>query len=343
MLETVGEEDFRGFSFVWGHPHFDKYSYEGGIGVVGWLKKQIITYAMPIVFLIGFALLVYPSFSDYWNSFHQSEAIMHYAEAVADMKEEDYKRILDSATDYNKTHPINWNFTEKDREEYNKELNFNNDGAMGYIEIPKINVKLSIFHGTDESVLQTSIGHLEGTSLPVGGIGTHSVLSGHRGLPSARLFSDLDQLREGDIFTIHVLNETLTYEVDQIRVVLPTDLSALTIDPKQDYLTLVTCTPYGINTHRLLVRGHRIENVDGNASIISDAVQIKPIFIAPFIAMPICALLIIYILVVTSSFYQRRLKISAKQYLTESGLPQISKEESINQEIIDLLKENFKN
>lgn len=311
--------------------------------MVGWLKKQLITYAMPIVFLIGFALLVYPSFSDYWNSFHQSEAIMHYAEAVADMKEEDYKRILDSATDYNTTYPINWNFTEKDREEYNKELNFNNDGIMGYIEIPKIDVKLSIFHGTDESVLQTSIGHLEGTSLPVGGIGTHSVLSGHRGLPSARLFSDLDQLREGDIFTIHVLNETLTYEVDQIRVVLPTDLSTLTIDPKQDYLTLVTCTPYGINTHRLLVRGHRIENVDGNASIISDAVQIKPIFIAPFIAMPICALLIIYILVVTSSFYQRRLKISAKQYLTESGLPQISKEESINQEMIDLLKDNFKN
>ena len=184
---------------------------------------------------------------------------------------------------------------------------------------------------------------MEGTSLPVGGIGTHSVLSGHRGLPSARLFSDLDQLREGDIFTIHVLNETLTYEVDQIRVVLPTDLSTLTIDPKQDYLTLVTCTTYGINTHRLLVRGHRIENVDGNASIISDAVQIKPIFIAPFIAMPICALLIIYILVVTSSFYQRRLKISAKQYLTESGLPQISKEESINQEMIELLKDNFKN
>ena len=311
--------------------------------MVGWLKKQLITYAMPIVFLIGFALLVYPSFSDYWNSFHQSEAIMHYAEAVADMKEEDYKRILDSATDYNTTHPINWNFTDKDREEYNKELNFNNDGTMGYIEIPKIDVKLSIFHGTDESVLQTSIGHLEGTSLPVGGIGTHSVLSGHRGLPSARLFSDLDQLREGDIFTIHVLNETLTYEVDQIRVVLPTDLSTLTIDPKQDYLTLVTCTPYGINTHRLLVRGHRIENVDGNASIISDAVQIKPIFIAPFIAMPICALLIIYILVVTSSFYQRRLKISAKQYITESGLPQISKEESINQEMIELLKDNFKN
>ena len=288
--------------------------------MVGWLKKQLITYAMPIVFLIGFALLVYPSFSDYWNSFHQSEAIMRYAEAVADMKEEDYKRILDSARDYNTTHPINWNFTEKDREEYNKELNFNNDGTMGYIEIPKIDVKLSIFHGTDESVLQTSIGHLEGTSLPVGGIGTHSVLTGHRGLPSARLFSDLDQLREGDTFTIHVLNETLTYEVDQIRVVLPTDLSALTIDPKQDYLTLVTCTPYGINTHRLLVRGHRIENVDGNASVISDAVQIKAIFIAPFIAIPILLILIIYILIVTSKGYQNKYKNRVARYLAEKSI-----------------------
>ena len=288
--------------------------------MVGWLKKQLITYAMPIVFLIGFALLVYPSFSDYWNSFHQSEAIMHYAEAVADMKEEDYKRILDSATDYNTTHPINWNFTDKDREEYNKELNFNNDGTMGYIEIPKIDVKLSIFHGTDESVLQTSIGHLEGTSLPVGGIGTHSVLSGHRGLPSARLFSDLDKLREGDIFTLHILNETLTYQVDQIRVVEPTDLSTLVANPEQDLVTLVTCTPYGINSHRLLVRGHRIENVDGNASVISDAVQIKAIFIAPFIAIPILLILIIYILIVTSKGYQNKYKNRVARYLAEKSI-----------------------
>lgn len=303
-----------------------------------WLKKQLTTHAMPLVFLLGFALLAYPSFSDYWNSFHQSEAIMHYAKAVAEMEEEDYSRILESAKAYNATHPINWNFTDKDREEYNKELNFNDDGTMGYIEIPKINVKLSIFHGTDESVLQTSIGHLEGTSLPVGGLGTHSVLSGHRGLPSARLFSDLDQLREGDIFTIHVLNETLTYEVDQIRVVLPTDLSTLTIDSKQDYLTLVTCTPYGINTHRLLVRGHRIENVDGNASIISDAVQIKPIFIAPFIATPICIVLIAYILVVTSRSYQEKHKNLGQRYLKEHGLPLLSKEEKSYQEILNAIK-----
>lgn len=303
-----------------------------------WLKKQLTTHAMPLVFLLGFALLAYPSFSDYWNSFHQSEAIMHYAKAVAEMEEEDYSRILESAKAYNATHPINWNFTDKDREEYNKELNFNDDGTMGYIEIPKINVKLSIFHGTDESVLQTSIGHLEGTSLPVGGLGTHSVLSGHRGLPSARLFSDLDQLREGDIFTIHVLNETLTYEVDQIRVVLPTDLSTLTIDSKQDYLTLVTCTPYGINTHRLLVRGHRIENVDGKASIISDAVQIKPIFIAPFIAVPICIVLIAYILVVTSPSYQEKHKNLGQRYLKERGLPFLSKEEKSYQEILNAIK-----
>ena len=281
--------------------------------MVGWLKKQLFTYAMPIVFLIGFALLVYPSFSDYWNSFHQSEAIMRYAEAVADMKEEDYKRILDSARDYNTTHPINWNFTEKDREDYNKELNFNNDGTMGYIEIPKIDVKLSIFHGTDESVLQTSIGHLEGTSLPVGGIGTHSVLTGHRGLPSARLFSDLDQLREGDTFTIHVLNETLTYEVDQIRVVLPTDLSTLTIDPKQDYLTLVTCTPYGINARLLLVRGHRISNVDGDVKLVADALQIKPLLVALILAIPVLLGLILFTYVSTSSFIQKR-KVNFEEY-----------------------------
>lgn len=250
-----------------------------------WLKQKLSKFALPFIFIMGLGLLTYPTISDYWNSFHQSEAIMSYTKSVSKMSTEDYKRILASAKQYNATHGMDWNFSDEDKAAYEKELNFNNDGSMGYIDIPKINVKLTIFHGTDESVLQTSIGHLEGTSLPVGGKGTHSVLSGHRGLPSAKLFSDLDQLREGDTFTIHVLNETLTYEVDQIRVVEPTDLSNLTIDPDQDYVTLVTCTPYGINTHRLLVRGHRIANSDGDANVISDAVQIKPIYIAPFLSL----------------------------------------------------------
>ncbi|HGA1449450.1 TPA: class C sortase, partial [Streptococcus suis] len=250
--------------------------------MIKWLKKKGPSFIMPLIFILGIGLLAYPSVSDYWNSFHQSEAIMSYSDTVSDMTADQYKEIIDSARQYNQEKPLNWNVTASDIEAYNQELNFNKDGIMGYIEIPKIDVKLSIFHGTDETVLETSIGHLEGTSLPVGGLGTHSVLSGHRGLPSARLFSDLDKLREGDIFTIHVLNETLTYKVDQIRVVEPSDLSALTMEPQKDLLTLVTCTPYGINTHRLLVRGYRIENVNGSALVTSDAIQIKAIFIAPF-------------------------------------------------------------
>lgn len=303
-----------------------------------WLKKKGPSFIMPLIFILGLGLLAYPSVSDYWNSFHQSEAIMSYSDTVSDMTDDQYKEIIDSARQYNEEHPLNWNVTASDIEAYNQELNFNQDGIMGYIEIPKIDVKLSIFHGTDEKVLQTSIGHLEGTSLPVGGLGTHSVLSGHRGLPSARLFSDLDKLREGDIFTIHVLNETFTYQVDQIRVVEPTDLSTLVVDPKKDLLTLVTCTPYGVNTHRLLVRGHRIENVDGAASVISDAVQIKAIFIAPFIAVPILLILLIYILIVTSKFYQRRYKQGVERYLAEQAIqPKKLKSKSF-QDVIEQLR-----
>lgn len=285
-----------------------------------WLKQKAPSFVMPLVFFVGLGLLAYPSVSDYWNSFHQSEAIMSYSQSVSDMTDEEYQKIIDSAHRYNDSHPLNWNVSASDLETYNQELNFNNNGIMGYIEIPKIHVKLSLFHGTDEKVLETSIGHLEGTSLPVGGLGTHSVLSGHRGLPSARLFSDLDKLREGDIFTLHILNETLTYQVDQIRVVEPTDLSTLVVNPEQDLVTLVTCTPYGINSHRLLVRGHRIENVDGNASVISDAVQIKAIFIAPFIAIPILLILIIYILIVTSKGYQNKHKNRVARYLAEKSI-----------------------
>ena len=307
--------------------------------MIKWFKEHASTFIVSAVFLVGFGLLAYPSVSDYWNSFHQSESIMEYSETVSDMTESEYKKVIESAEQYNATHGMNWQFNASDMQEYNQELNFSNDGIMGYISIPKIDVKLSIFHGTDTSVLETSIGHLEGTSLPVGGVGTHSVLSGHRGLPSARLFSDLDKLREGDIFTIHVLNETLTYEVDQIRVVDPTDLSTLVIDPKQDYVTLVTCTPYGINTHRLLVRGHRIENTDGNASVISDAVQIKALFIAPFIGVPILLILIVYILIVTSSKYQSKHKNRVERYLAEKSIKQPDMKSKSYQDIIAALKD----
>lgn len=307
-----------------------------------WLKQKLSKFALPFIFIMGLGLLTYPTISDYWNSFHQSEAIMSYTKSVSKMSTEDYKHILASAKQYNTTHGMDWNFSDEDKAAYEKELNFNNDGSMGYIDIPKINVKLTIFHGTDESVLQTSIGHLEGTSLPVGGKGTHSVLSGHRGLPSAKLFSDLDQLREGDTFTIHVLNETLTYEVDQIRVVEPTDLSNLTIDPDQDYVTLVTCTPYGINTHRLLVRGHRIANSDGGANVISDAVQIKPIYIAPFLATPICVVLLMYIFIITSKHYRKKHTNRVANYLAQKEInyrPQVDR--NVYKGIIEQLKKFF--
>ena len=227
---------------------------------------------------------------------------MSYSAKVADMSKTDYSRILRNAKKYNRQitkHGINWNLSKKEKAAYERQLNVGEDGSMGYIDIPKISVQLPIYHGTNEAVLQTSIGHLEGTSLPIGGKGTHSVLSGHRGLPSAKLFTDLDQLREGDTFTIHVLNRTLTYEVDQIRIVEPTDLSDLKIVKGKDYCTLLTCTPYGINTHRLLVRGHRVKNLDGNASILADAIQIQPIYVIPFVAVPIIIVLVIYVFAVT--------------------------------------------
>ncbi len=253
-----------------------------------------------VAFLVGVGLIAYPLLSDYYNSFHHTRVIMSYSEQVAKMNDSDYKEILESARAYNEDLSktgIRWNMKPEEKEAYNQQLHINDAGTMGYIDIPKINTKLSIFHGTDEKVLNTSVGHLEGTSLPVGGSSSHCALSGHRGLPSAKLFSDLDKLASGDIFTIHVLNETLTYEVDQIRVVLPNDVSDLNIVEGKDYCTLITCTPYGVNTHRLLVRGHRIANIDGEARVIADAIQIMPMFIAPFLIVPVVVFILLYTLI----------------------------------------------
>ena len=248
---------------------------------------RLFTIALVGVMMVGIGLLAYPSFSDYWNSFHQSRAVMTYAEHVADMNSDEYGQILDRARDYNARlteNGINWHMTDEEKAAYNDELNFDGSSVMGYINIQKIDVILPIYHGTEESVLQTSIGHLQESSLPVGGEGSHCMLSGHRGLPSARLFTDLDKLKAGDTFTMTILNETLTYEVDHIWIVEPTDLTHLELEPGKDLCTLITCTPYGINTHRLLVRGHRIENISGNAMVVADAIQIRPVFIAPFLA-----------------------------------------------------------
>jgi sortase A len=179
---------------------------------------------------------------------------------------------------------------------------------MGYIEIPKISCSLPIYHGTDEAVLQIAVGHIEGTSLPTGGAGTHTVLSGHRGLPSARLFTDLDQMEPDDLFVIRVLDRVMTYMVDQVLIVLPEEMDGLAIDPGEDYCTLVTCTPYGINSHRLLVRGRRTENVEMEQiiKVVSDATQIKPIMVAPVLAAPMLLILLVWMLISTGRKQQRR-------------------------------------
>jgi sortase A len=268
----------------------------------GWLRKHGITLVLVAALLAGLGMLAYPSFSNWWNEMHQSQAIMDYQNNVSQMNAKEYKKILKAAQDYNKRLAQTgqqWRMTDAQTKEYNSLLNADGSGIMGYIQIPKINVQLPIYHGTDDSVLQTSIGHLAGTSLPVGGKGSHCVLSGHRGLPSARLFTDLDKLVEGDTFTLTVLNKTLTYQVDQIRIVEPNDISDLQIEPGKDYCTLVTCTPYGINTQRLLVRGHRILNPNGDAQILAEAIQIRPLYVVPFVAAPVLAVLIAYVLITT--------------------------------------------
>ena len=267
-----------------------------------WLKRHWSTVLLLIILLAGLGLLGYPTFADWWNSFHQSRAIAGYSEQVSKIDDAEYEKMLEDAREYNKTllekGVGRFIMTDEEREEYNSILDIDGSGIMGYVEIPKINVSLPIYHGTDEAVLQIAVGHIEGSSLPVGGEGTHCVISGHRGLPSAKLFTDLDQLTEGDIVQITVLDETLTYEIDQIRIVLPNELEELALDPKKDYLTLVTCTPYGINSHRMLVRGHRIDNPDAHdVRVTSDASQIKPLHVLPVVIGIIAVILVIYMIV----------------------------------------------
>ena len=263
------------------------------------MKKHLSTALLLLVLLAGVALLLYPTASDYWNSFHQSRAIAGYAESVSGLNAVDYEHIWRSAREYNarlleRANPFR--VLEEDEADYNGELNVGNNGIMGYIEIPGIEVSLPIYHGTSDGVPPVAVGHLQGRSLPVGGPSTHCVLSGHRGLPSAKLFTNLDQLAEGDIFMLRILNETLTYEVDQIHIVLPDEMGDLVVQEGQDHCTLVTCTPYGINTHRLLVRGKRIETPEAasSARITADAVRIDPILVAPVAAAPMLLALFIW-------------------------------------------------
>ena len=259
------------------------------------------TVFLVLLLLAGVSLLLYPSLSDYWNSMHQTRAIASYAETVSQLDTAQYDEMWKAAQDYNRTlaqRETAFALTDEQKAAYESLLDVSGLGVMGYIEIPEIDCSLPIYHGTEESVLQVAVGHLEWSSLPVGGEGTHCVLSGHRGLPSAKLFTNLDKLAVGDTFLLRVLDEVLTYEVDQILIVEPEQVDALGIVPGEDYCTLVTCTPYGINTHRLLVRGHRVENTPEAARmhVTADATQFDPLLVAPVLAIPVLLLLLIILL-----------------------------------------------
>lgn len=270
--------------------------------MLGFIRRNVITLILLGIMVVGVGLIAYPSVADWWNSYHQTRAVASYASVVAEMSHDDYDRILNDATSYNKRLAeagVLWRLNDEEQSEYDSILNVTSSGVMGYIDISKIHVQLPIYHGTDDAILQVAVGHISGSSLPVGGETSHCIISGHRGLPSAKLFTDIDKLVQGDTWTINVLDQTLTYEVDQIRVVLPTDLSDLQMESGKDYCTLVTCTPYGVNSHRLLVRGHRVPNAQGNARVTADALQIEPVYVAPFIGGPILVILIIVLIVAT--------------------------------------------
>lgn len=226
------------------------------------MKKHLSTIILVLILLTGLSLVLYPTVSEYWNMYHQSRIISDYTDDVEEIDEEEYARMWQEAQEYNRELARDgncWKMTKEQKQKYYSVLNVGGTGVMGYIEIPKIHCSLPVYHGADESILQVAVGHIEGSSLPVGGSSTHCVLSGHRGLPSAKLFTDLDQMEKGDIFLLKILNETLAYEVDQIKTVLPEEMDNLKIEEGEDLCTLVTCTPYGVNSHRLLVRGHRTE------------------------------------------------------------------------------------
>ncbi len=287
--------------------------------------KNKLPVILPLVVLIfGLAVFLYPTFANYWNTFTQTKAVRTYVEDVEKLNEEEYARMLDEAREYNKMiakSGIHWRMSNEEKLKYSALLNPGGNGMMAYVEIPKIDVVLGVYHGTNDEVLVRSVGHIEGSSLPVDGDSVHCILSGHRGLPSAKLFTELDKLAEGDTFMIRTLNEVYTYEVDKINIVEPNDLSTLNIEKGKNYCTLVTCTPYGSNTHRLLVRGHMVETVDTREiMILSEALQIKSTYIAAIIAVP--TLIIIAIAVI---IFRRKPHITDPEKLTEMLLAEADK------------------
>ena len=264
------------------------------------MKKNKSTIILILVFFVGLSVMLYPTISDYVNQLHQTRAVANYAADVDKLSDADYTAYFEAADAFNAqiaADPDALYFPDR-FPSYESTLDVTGTGIMGYITIEKIGVELPIYHGTSDAVLQVAAGHLEGTSLPVGGASTHAVISAHRGLPSAKLFTNLDQLEVGDTFTITVLDRTLTYEVDNISIILPTETDSLKVSEGKDYITLMTCAPYGINTHRLLVRGRRITTPDKlkHIRVTSDAIKIEPILTAPIMALPLLLVLLFWLL-----------------------------------------------
>lgn len=288
------------------------------------MKKHLTTVIIILVALTGLSLLLYPTVSDLINSLSHRRAIYDYVHDVEQLDSKQYDDILNAAIEYNKKlaeRGVSTSLSEEDEEYYNTLLDITGTGIMGYIEIPTVNISLPIYHGTDESVLQAGVGHINWSSLPIGGESSHSILSAHRGLPSARLFTDINKLVQGDTFIIRVLNEVCVYEVDNIQTVKPEEVSSLGIEEGKDYCTLVTCTPYGINTHRLLVRGHRIEtpkDLDDFTSSYTvsrdDASNVSVIKIIIIIDIPIAI-----IIAVVFAAHKRKRKKKQKERLYEKN------------------------
>ena len=261
------------------------------------MKKRISTIILISIFVLGFLILMYPATANWWNTRNQAKDISNYQSVVQSVAKEDYSSYFAAADAFNEkllnmSTPLH---NTKELTEYEDVLNFPSTDIMAYIVIDRLKVELPIYHGTSNAVLSSGVGHVEGSSVPVGGPGTHCALSAHRGLPSSKLFSDLDEMEVGDTFTITVLDRLLTYQVDQVKVVLPEEMDDLKIEPDKDYVTLVTCTPYGVNTHRLLVRGHRIENAEAEIEIYvpNEAIKVDPMIVAPIISIPLILLVLI--------------------------------------------------
>lgn len=279
-------------------------------------SSLIINFLIGLIFLVGFGLISYPTIADWWNKMHATQVIANYEQEISHLDEEEYTKLLEDAKNFNTAlaeKGDQWNLDEETNEWYNRTLSVNGSEIIGSIFIPKIQTNLPIYHGTSEAVLQIAVGHLEGSSLPIGGESSHSVVSGHRGLPSAKLFTDIDQLEEGDYFVFKVLGQSYTYQIDQIKVVLPDQREDLVIEEGKDYATLMTCTPYGINTHRLLIRGHRVGNIDFEDRTRDEAGVLKTVPIGVVIAIAILVIALIWFWIHQRNKKKKNTKKSAEK------------------------------